>query len=982
MPAGKLAEIPSLCHTAVDNVRASPVWNLAQRCLGGVLAGVSSRIPGEQEAKSRDSQEPSISQAIVARIASRDRARLRSKCLRIAWIVKPSGKIAMRFFRHLLDRHRWSGRVGRRADQARDRGEYARAAKFYRRALALEPARAEIRVQLGHMLKELALYPEAEAAYRQALSQSPDDGDIHLQLGRLLKLTGRREEAIAAYRDAQRLLADSTAAAAELVALGVEESTAKQSPGEKTCDAYVRDGDRLRGAQDYARAAEAYGAAVALAPARTDIRVQYGNMLKDAGRLAEAEAMYRIALTQAPHDADIHLQLGHSLKQQGRRAAALECYRRAAELAPFLSAPQRELFSAGDRASQERLFEAQLRFGGVDALMEVTHRLVDMRTALDRIAEALPEIQAQLAFPVGCYDHFRELYGVPEPPPVSGSHSVAILLPADREGLETLRAQIRAIAAQTHRDWILRVVGTDPARRRAVEQVATTDPRITWIEAGIAEGDAAAERRVALACESSWLLFLTEGALLHPRALAWFCAAGERSAASAFIADQDGATRTDGRARYSAPQFRQVVDYDTLLEMNPFGDTVAVRRRAYSAIADRIAAQSIAAARSSLLLNLAYVGQVAHIPCALVSCDGEHVADPQSAGEAHGDAVRTHLAAIGAEERVTVGPPSAVNGRLTIRWWPNRPDMPITVLIPTRDNGVDVQHFIESLRTTAVVPEALRLLIIDNGSRQAETCRILEELSARRTARVLTLDEPFNWSHLNNRAVDEIDTPLIVFANDDMVLLSDAWDAVLRGLLDRPEIGAVGARLLYPDETIQHAGILFGWRGGTIHDGLYESRWEPGPAARWQVTRTVGAVTGAFLATRRELFLAHGGFDEADLPVSFSDIDYALKLRASGFKVVWTPEITAYHHELKSRGLDHLDPEKSTRAAAELTVMRERWGAAMAVDPSVNPVWHMATLPFRLLAAPSLSRLWAHIDRCAAADPWLPEAEPRPPHHA
>ena len=196
-------------------------------------------------------------------------------------------------------------------------------------------------------------------------------------------------------------------------------------------------------------------------------------------------------------------------------------------------------------------------------------------------------------------------------------------------------------------------------------------------------------------------------------------------------------------------------------------------------------------------------------------------------------------------------------------------------------------------------------------------------------------------------------------------------------MLDRPEIGAVGARLLYPDETVQHAGVLFGWRGSTIHDGLYESRWEPGPASRWQVTRSVGAVTGAFLATRRELFLAHGGFDEVGLPVSYSDIDYALKLRTSGLKILWTPEITLYHHEGKTRGLDHLDPEKRARNAAERSVIEQRWGAAMTADPSVNPVWHMATLPFRLLSAPSQARLWAHIDRCAARNPWLPKTAPR-----
>ena len=191
------------------------------------------------------------------------------------------------------------------------------------------------------MLKELGRYQAAESAYRRALSRSPDDGDIHLQLGHLLNLTGRKQEAIAAYQDAARLLTDSSAPAAELSALGAGGAAREQVSQEEVCEARIRDGDRLRDMQDYEGAADAYGAAVTLAPTRTEIRVQYANMLKDAARLGEAEAAYRIALAQAPHDGDIHLQLGHTLKLQGRRAAALECYRRAAELAPFRVAPHR-----------------------------------------------------------------------------------------------------------------------------------------------------------------------------------------------------------------------------------------------------------------------------------------------------------------------------------------------------------------------------------------------------------------------------------------------------------------------------------------------------------------------------------------------------------------------------------------------------------------------------------------------------------------
>jgi GT2 family glycosyltransferase len=227
--------------------------------------------------------------------------------------------------------------------------------------------------------------------------------------------------------------------------------------------------------------------------------------------------------------------------------------------------------------------------------------------------------------------------------------------------------------------------------------------------------------------------------------------------------------------------------------------------------------------------------------------------------------------------------------------------------------------------------------------------------------------------------VQVVNSPLLVFANDDMVMLSEKWDERVRGLLERLEIGAVGARLLYPDDTMQHAGVLFGWKGSVIHDGLYQSCREPGPASRWQVSRAVGAVTGAFLATRRDLFLAHNGFDELNLAISYSDIDYALKLRASGFKILWTPEITLYHHESKTRGLDSLDPEKSARDAAERAVMEARWGAAILADPSVNPVWHMAASPFSLLSAPSQFRIWAHVRRCAAANPWLPEVNSAAP---
>jgi len=613
-----------------------------------------------------------------------------------------------------------------------------------------------------------------------------------------------------------------------------------------------------------------------------------------------------------------------------------------------------------------------LRLGGVEGLTELTHQLLQIRETLNRLIEELPDVRAQMGFPISCYDSFRSVYDVPRPTCALALQTFAILLLADREPLETLFAQVAAIRSQTYQSWALYLIGCDPYRRQVAERAAASDARVHWVETTVEEAITHAERRVALSSNSDWIVLLAERALLHPYALEWFAAANGKGSAKAFVGDEETGMHEPGSIRRSHPVLRQVVDYDTLLEMNTFGETAAVERATFAALADRLTAASVSAARSSLLLILAQDGRVGHIPWPLVCRDGDLDIDPAQISAAHQEAVEAHIAEAGLSRRIEVGPQSGPLPRLPIFWRPQDPRTPIGVIIPTRDNGPDLRRFVDGLKAKAKVPDALRIVVVDNGSRQSETRRILQDMAAGERMRIIVLDEPFNWSRLNNRAVEAITVPLLVFANDDMVMVSEHWDERLRGLLERPEIGAVGARLLYPDDTVQHAGVLFGWKGGVIHDGLYEGSLEPGPAARWQVTRAVGAVTGAFLATRRDVFVAHRGFDEMDLAVGYSDIDYALKLRASGLKILWTPELTIYHHEGKTRGLDHLDPEKRARYAAERAKMEARWGAAMLADPSVNPVWHMATLPFRLLSLPSQARVWSHIERCAATNPWLP----------
>ena len=332
----------------------------------------------------------------------------------------------------------------------------------------------------------------------------------------------------------------------------------------------------------------------------------------------------------------------------------------------------------------------------------------------------------------------------------------------------------------------------------------------------------------------------------------------------------------------------------------------------------------------------------------------------------HADAVSSYLArhAIPAQ----VEGPGALPGSTRVKW---RADAaPLHVIIPTRDNANDVAAFVDSLRATAAQPSGLHITVLDNGGRDPAMRRRLQDLAAFGTIALETVEEPFNWSRLNNTAVRASTASILVFANDDMLMLTPGWDDQLRGLLQRPEVGAVGARLIYDDDTIQHAGVLLGWRGSTIHDGLFASMDDPGPAGRWQVTRAVSAVTGAFLATRHTTFTEAGGFDELGLPVSYSDVDYCLKVRSKGHRVLWTPHVTLIHHESKTRGLDHTDPLRLARNAAERAVLEARWSGWLDSDPGVNPAWADATLPFRLLSWPSAERVRSHVVRCAQVEPW------------
>lgn len=291
----------------------------------------------------------------------------------------------------------------------------------------------------------------------------------------------------------------------------------------------------------------------------------------------------------------------------------------------------------------------------------------------------------------------------------------------------------------------------------------------------------------------------------------------------------------------------------------------------------------------------------------------------------------------------------------------------LAIIIPTRNGGESLRECIDGLRATAVEPAGTQILILDNGSDDEPTLSLLRNWQATGAATVIRDPAPFNWSRLNNTGAAATSAELLLFMNDDVTLTATGWDQILRGHVARPEIGAIGARLDYPDGALQHGGIVFGPGGRAEHEGVGVLNVLPDIAARWVTRRRVAAVTGAFLACRRDAYEAVGGFDAKHLPIWFNDIDFCLKLREAGLNILYEPGIRATHHE--SRTLS-AQPHRQAIWDDSLSIMQQRWGEALRTDPGFNPQFARTGRPFELMMEPSPSLIRAHLLRSARPDPW------------
>lgn len=239
----------------------------------------------------------------------------------------------------------------------------------------------------------------------------------------------------------------------------------------------------------------------------------------------------------------------------------------------------------------------------------------------------------------------------------------------------------------------------------------------------------------------------------------------------------------------------------------------------------------------------------------------------------------------------------------------------VSILIPFRDGSKFLQQCLLSLRAKTAYAH-YELILIDNGSVEKRTQRLLKR-EVESGARVVRLDEPFNFSRLNNLGAKSARGKHLLLLNNDIEIIEPHWLGALLEQSQRDDVGAVGAKLLYPDGRIQHAGVVLGMDDIAGHVHKFVAGGDPVVGMQ----REFGAVTGACLMTRRDVFERLGGLNERDLPIAYQDVDYCLRAKELGLKVIYTPHAALIHHESASRA--------STNNPAEAAYMCRRWGRAI-----------------------------------------------------
>lgn len=504
-----------------------------------------------------------------------------------------------------------------------------------------------------------------------------------------------------------------------------------------------------------------------------------------------------------------------------------------------------------------------------------------------------------------------------------------------------LREAIQSVIAQTYLHWELLLIfdGPQPAPVELIARdAAALDARITLLRLPEHGGISAATNAGVRAARGAYIGFLDHDDLLEPDALGRVSVAIDNAEhfPDLLYTDHD---KIDVNGRRYDPEFKPDWSPETLLSHCYIGHFKVIRRDVFLELGG-LRKEYDGVQDYDFLLRLAeHTPTVLHLPHILYhwrSTPGSIAASADAKPEtiergrcAVQDALRRR------SRRGAVTIPSFAHQRnigiYSLAFDPHDFTEKITIIIPTRDRPDLLEPCIQSIRARTAYPH-YEILVVNNGEANRHLTGFLEQEDVRRLD--ITTEE-FNFSHLINRAVEHVQTPFVLLLNDDTEVLSGDWLLQMLGTITLDDhIGAVGAKLLFPDGHTQHSGVILGLHdltAGHANRGLPHDN--SGYRNSNRTLRNYAAVTAACMLTRTSLFRDVGGFDEKKFPVGYNDVDYCLKLLAKGLRIVQAPDALLRHHQSASRGTTfHPDTEYNSRRE-----LRRRWLPILRLDPYYNP---------------------------------------------
>jgi GT2 family glycosyltransferase/glycosyltransferase involved in cell wall biosynthesis len=517
---------------------------------------------------------------------------------------------------------------------------------------------------------------------------------------------------------------------------------------------------------------------------------------------------------------------------------------------------------------------------------------------------------------------------------------VSVLMPVYNTPERWLSRAIESVQEQVYENWELCIAddaSTAPHVRPLLERCAATDPRIRVVYRAENGHISAASNSALELVRGEFVALFDHDDELPPDALGEIVLELAAHPDAGFVyTDED---KIDERGRRFAPYFKPDFLPDLFLGQNCLSHlsvyrTTLVREAGGFRVGFEGSQDWDLALR---VIDLISPEQVRHIPKilyhwrAISGSTALDVGEKDYAVTAARRALAEHFVrrGIAAEMRNVPG-----NHWQIIYPLPPKPPV-VSIVIPTRNTLALTRLCVASIvvRTSY---DPYEILIVNNQSDDPATLAWFESLRDEENIRVLDYDAPFNFSAINNFAARHARGEILCFLNNDIEVITGRWLEEMVSHAVRPEIGAVGAMLYYPDNTIQHAGVILGLGGVANHAFLRLEHGTDGYMNRARLAQNYSSVTGACLLVRRAIFEEVGGFNADALAVAFNDIDLCLRIRAAGYRNLWTPFAEFYHHESASRGVEDT-PEKQARFAREVDYMRVTWGPLLDRDPAYNP---------------------------------------------